>query len=214
MRILHVSDLHYHKPYFEWVAAAAVRFDAIAITGDSLGYLNQPADQENGLRTWLNRCPVPIFYSRGSYDPHPMCRVRNPNFHGAGVHRLGDWRVVVADVFSGLTIPEDFAQTVVVTHYPPARTLCAQSVSGGFTEFGRGDVRAMVDTIDRTRLVLSGSVHDPARNHDYIGDALVINPGTAYNEHVGVPAHAIAMLGERAVSIDTGRVMSCVSFAT
>ena len=36
MRILHVSDLHYSLPQFDWVVGAASKFELLTLAGDSL----------------------------------------------------------------------------------------------------------------------------------------------------------------------------------
>ncbi len=219
-KILAVTDLHYYRPYFEWVRAEALsgRYDAVACAGDGLGFFPSPPDQEGGLRTWLERFPIPIYYSRGGYDPDTaaLARIRNPNFYAGGVWVLGRWRIVVVDVWSGVGyIPATAAQTVLVSHYPPAGTMCSRAAGAGFdaAELGRGDVRAMIDRIDTARIAICGSVHEPARHHDEFGNTLVINTGLAHNEMRGVPNHAIIDLDRRSAAIDTGRTMTCIDFA-
>ncbi len=219
MKILAVTDLHYHKPWFSWVAdqAKTGSFGAVMVAGDGLGYLNSPADQENGLRTWLERFPVPIFWSRGGYDPSSakLAAIKNPNFHAGGVWVLGSWRIVVVDVWCDNAIPETLAQTVVVSHFPPAGTMCARAAGASFdaAELGRGDVRTMINRISDVRVAICGSVHEPAGHHDAIGNTLVINTGMAHNEHSGIPSHAVIDLDRRHAAISTGRVSTCVDFS-
>ncbi len=37
MRILHISDLHFNKTWFEWIEKQQDKYDVFCITGDFLG---------------------------------------------------------------------------------------------------------------------------------------------------------------------------------
>ena len=72
MRILHVSDLHYSLPQFDWVVGAASKFELLTLAGDSLrvGSVVPLADQSATILEYLSllHSMTPIAVCSGNHD--------------------------------------------------------------------------------------------------------------------------------------------------
>jgi metallophosphoesterase superfamily enzyme len=55
--VLVTADLHYHKPWFEWLVREASRFDAVLIAGDLLDMFIAELRimQAREVQSWLRR---------------------------------------------------------------------------------------------------------------------------------------------------------------
>ena len=92
MRILHVSDFHYHHPWFDWLAAQAADYDAACLTGDLLDMLclattDGLRPQSKWVRGWLATWPAKtlLFVCSGNHDWWPKSE------HVVDNDREGGW---------------------------------------------------------------------------------------------------------------------------
>lgn len=219
MRILHVTDFHLYHRWFVWLNREASKYEAVAFTGDALSHLGhkgspERARQEGFIRFWLENAHYPLYYSRGGYDPTWLHQVKNPNLHLGGTYSREGWRIVVVDAHAPEVenIEPAHEPTVLVSHYPPAKTSCSTERTGR-ADRGRGDVRRWVEDPDVCRLCLCGHVHDPVATFDTVGSALVINPGLSYYEHRDWPAYSYTDTDARVAAVDDGRNITTLSFA-
>lgn len=80
-RILHVSDLHSHKPFYQWILEQSNKYDILCISGDLIGSNDQEYPQgltPNSLRSmdeqinfvlqWLEKLTKPTFICSGNHD--------------------------------------------------------------------------------------------------------------------------------------------------
>lgn len=213
MKILHVSDLHGHLPWMLRVSDWARSHDCVAISGDSLPMLSDD-DAPGRLRDWLASFSVPIFYSRGAYDPPDMRTWGLPQLHCDGTTELTGWAFHVVDTYSiELRLPrEKTLPGIVVSHFPPALSLTSVH-KGRVASEGRGDVRYWLGELGDVRLCLHGRVHDPELRADMAEGVFVVAPGMSYFEHRAEPAFASIDAERRTAAISDGRKVVTHSFA-
>ncbi|HRJ46108.1 MAG TPA: metallophosphoesterase, partial [Opitutaceae bacterium] len=69
MHLLHVSDLHFRRPWFHWLRNDAPAHDALVISGDLLDHrLPDVPAQMAWVGEWLQASPVPVVVSSGNHD--------------------------------------------------------------------------------------------------------------------------------------------------
>jgi Icc-related predicted phosphoesterase len=194
-KLLHISDLHAHRPWFNWVADHADEYDLVAYTGDFLDIFGPEslATQVRWINAWSRALPRPLLWCQGNHDVESTAAPVSSGrwmaalpgakaFSASGqVERMGqsfvsvDWR--------GAT-PRLRAGDIVLAHAPPAGCFTATTKGGGADS---GDI----DLADALRsaaaapwLVLSGHIHAPARWKDRCGSTITLNPGMGANAAV------------------------------
>ena len=187
MRLLHVTDFHGNRRWFDWVVDHATDFDAIAYTGDFLDMFGREplAEQVRWVTTWAHRLPRSLLWCSGNHDVEPTAspvlsgrwlrELPGANaFDRAGrLHLLGhsfvrmDWQGRVPNLRDG---------DILLSHAPPAACLTALSLGGG--DHGSLDLAdAFSYAAASPWLVLSGHVHQPRRWKDRCGGIVSLNPG-------------------------------------
>ncbi|MBF0266639.1 MAG: metallophosphoesterase [Gammaproteobacteria bacterium] len=74
LKLLHISDLHNHKPYFDWILNQSGNYDALCITGDFIGATElitvfEPLEQQiEFVTSWLEALTKPTFICSGNHD--------------------------------------------------------------------------------------------------------------------------------------------------
>ncbi len=74
MKILHITDLHSYKPFYQWVAEQAHHYDAICITGDLIAgaghyAANESVEQQIAfIKQWSSTITTPLFLCSGNHD--------------------------------------------------------------------------------------------------------------------------------------------------
>jgi 3',5'-cyclic AMP phosphodiesterase CpdA len=72
MRLLHITDLHFRTPWFDWLAMEAPRFEACCFSGDFLDFLpTAPVSlrkQSRWMRSWLKAFPGRMYACTGNHD--------------------------------------------------------------------------------------------------------------------------------------------------
>lgn len=219
MKILQVGSFHYHAPWFAAVSEVvrAGRCDAIAVTGNMCDMtlpMESRAPQCVAIRNWISRLRVPVFYGRGWYDPAGIEDWSLDNLHLAGAHdyNLDGWRIHVRNTHEGgVQVGPSTVPTIIVSHFPPRLTRTALDPHG--TDAGVLSIRGAAEVAGDCRLILCGHVLDPLATTDYCDGAFVVNPGLAYHEHTGDPAHAFIDCDRREVRVYDGRRIVVRSFA-
>lgn len=73
MTILHVTDLHFYKPYYQWILEQVGNFDILCLTGDLIGEMRPTArinktSQINWVSKWIEQLTMPTFICSGNHD--------------------------------------------------------------------------------------------------------------------------------------------------
>jgi Icc-related predicted phosphoesterase len=171
MRLLHVSDIHLHRPWMDWVSSAASSVDAVILAGDLMnGFSNVALREQMRLcRDWIVRLPVPTLVASGNHDHWMKDRRVSVDVAAEGGwirHLRGQGNVVAVDgdmvkigsvsvAVAGWLHPRWPVADVVVYHAPPAGSICAGSDGRDV-----GDPEATDQLREHSpRIYLSGHIH-------------------------------------------------------
>jgi Icc-related predicted phosphoesterase len=198
MIILHVTDFHFNKRWFDWLPDNAPAHDLLVMSGDMLN-LSDPTihkKQIHWVADWIRDYPSPISLCSGNHDLEwdseselwtPAYWLRDL----AGPTVWTDGQRLTLDGVSLLNIscttrPKGGEADIWVAHAPPAGTLVATRVSG--RNAGDPDLVGPVRRYT-PRAVLSGHVHDPIHWFENKNSTLFLNPGRASDARI--PNHIL-----------------------
>jgi Icc-related predicted phosphoesterase len=198
MTILHVTDFHFHKRWFDWLLHHAPAHDLVVMSGDmlDLNVATPHRRQIEWVSDWLREFPRPISVCSGNHDlewdsaaerstpAYWLRRIDNP-------HVWTDGQRVALNGLSLLNIgattrPKGAAADAWIVHAPPSEATVAIRING--VDAGDPDLVAPVRHY-APRLVFSGHVHNPIRWWEHQGDTLLVNPG--YNPDALFPNHIL-----------------------
>jgi len=201
MKVLHCTDLHFHKPWFEWLTQVGPHYEACCVSGDLLNQQNATKSQLKAQVTWITdwvmRFPGTLFLCSGNHDsindkyetPSWMRKLDREVWVDGGLKPVrGIWIRLLGwtDWLEG----EPLGPEVIVTHVGPAAS--DVSWSDGCSH---GDSPLLVSIRDRAAIVLCGHVHTPRRWWAYCGSSLALNPGCDFSQ--AIPNHVIVDLSRR-----------------
>lgn len=198
MTILHVSDFHFNKRWFDWLLHRAPAHDLTVMSGDLLDLASPTPHRQQiaWVSDWLSRYPRPLSIASGNHDlewddraerwmPAYWLRyVANPNvwvdgqrveMNGTSILNLGC-----------ATLPKGGEADIWVVHAGPTNTLVTTRYGGG--DGGDPDLNSSVRRYS-PRLVFSGHVHNPVHWRQNLGGTLFFNPG--YAPEAGIPNHIL-----------------------
>jgi len=200
MRILHATDLHFNKSWFEWIANQQEHFDIFAISGDFLDEAKDEtlSEQIEWISQWIEKFKKPIFTCSGNHDIEEIGRedwlnaIDNPNhFSDGAVKKIGNLTIGAFPYIGG-----DYYQfldcDILITHVPPAKTRTAYHKK---YQDDWGDIELFQYLTNGTlsaKIVLSGHIHSPLKSIDKIGKTTIYNPGV--REDSQIPNHQIINL--------------------
>lgn len=204
IKLLHVADLHFRKPWFKWLAAQAAQFDAVCFSGDLLDVFPNAStglrEQSKWIRAWLGDFPGRMYVCSGNHDWWPaqehvtdndtqggwLKKAAGPNVRVDGTSEIfQEYRFVCCPWFG---VPEVAGPepTVVLVHAPPSGTPLSADLG---REVGDPEVAEAVMKLPAGSLVLSGHIHDPKRWCHRLGPAWCFNPGV--DSHASEPNHIV-----------------------
>jgi uncharacterized protein len=208
MRILHVTDFHFRRPWFDWLAAQSKEFDVCCFTGDLLNMFPQERvtirQQMQWVLAWLDAFPGRLFVCSGNHDSWPKTgNVSDGEAEGAWLKKANAAAVSVDGTNQVIenyrficcpwrTMPDYRVSepAVVLIHSPPYGTPLSLDLG---CEVGDADVTAAAYGLPRGSFILSGHVHDPRRWYVQLRHTWCFNPGV--DAEATVPNHVV---------IDTG----------
>lgn len=186
MTILHVTDFHFNKRWFDWLLHRAPPHDLLVMSGDMLD-LSSATPQRRQIAwvsAWINDYPRPLCLCSGSHDlewdsaakrwtpAYWLRNLANPKVWSDG-QRVEMNGVSLLNI-GFTTQPKGGDADIWVVHAPPSRTLVATRTNGA----DAGDPRLVFPAQRHApRLVLSGRVHDPTHWCEYREPTLFLNPG-------------------------------------
>lgn len=191
MTILHVTDFHFNKRWFDWLLHCAPPNDLVVMSGDmlDLAIATPHRRQIEWVSDWLNEFPRPISVCSGNHDlewsseaerwmPAYWLRdIINPNVWRDG-HRVTLNGLSILNI-GATTQPKGAEADVWVVHAAPTQTLVATRFDG--VDSGDPDLCAAIGQYT-PRLVLSGHVHTPISWREQHGTTLFLNPGRRLHE--------------------------------
>lgn len=221
MRILHVTDLHFRKPWFHWLNQQARTVDVVVSSGDWVNArANGLHDQAKWVRNWIGHFPGRLAGCTGNHDWWISAEdVRDVYAEGgwlqmsnrprALLDRSGDilgtrfhcrpWNSDLADTFVG---PD-----VIVTHAPPAAYPIGASRGSTREDFRGQDALDAASSLTAGGLLFCGHVHQPRRWCCKIVDAWCFNAGV--DDSSDIPNHIIVdTVAKTAVAWQWGKQLS------
>jgi Icc-related predicted phosphoesterase len=198
MTILHLTDLHFNKRWFNWLPNNAPAHDLLILSGDllNLSDLTAHTDQIAWVADWINDYPRPLCVCSGPSDLEWDGAVERwtPAYWLRNFANRQAWADGTRVSFNNLSVlnigctthPKGGDADIWVVHTPPARTAVSTHVNG--RDSGDSELVAAVRR-HAPRVVLSGHVHDPLDWHTRHGPTLLMNPGRSHD--TPVPNHII-----------------------
>ena len=181
MRILHVADLHFRKPWFAWLAEQAPQYDAVVIAGDLLDLFARHETplgvQAEWVAGWIRACPGKLLIVSGNHDYEYReagwlkCDLRPGVFVDGQTTQIGGYKVALLGWAPG-PIPRE--ADILIVHAPPSGLPLALDAKG--RDGGWSSTREAVERL-QPRLVLSGHVHDSATWSYKLGPSRCLNAG-------------------------------------
>jgi Icc-related predicted phosphoesterase len=198
MTILHVTDFHFNKLWFDWLLHRAPAHDLTVMSGDMLDIASATSHRKQiaWVSDWLDAYPRPMSVASGNHDlewhddterwlPAYWLRyIANPHVWSDG-QRI-EWDGTSILNLGCATRPKGGKADIWVVHAAPTNTLVTARSTGG--DGGDPDLAAAVHRY-APRLVLSGHVHDPLHWCHSDGSTVFLNPG--HNAQAEVPNHIL-----------------------
>ena len=199
MNILHVTDLHSHAPWFDWLIAESPRYDLVCLTGDilNLGDLSSEVDSEiDAALTKLAAIQTPLALCSGNHDLHYLSGqdraqwmqvLRRKNVWADGdAFWFWDYRFQCVGWCDPVPKGNDF----ILMHAPPygAKT----SIVAGGISHGDEEARDLCLAGEGPRFALGGHIHRPLSSWAIVQDTVSLNPGRG--DHSDVPNHLVMNL--------------------
>lgn len=188
MKLLHFTDAHFRKDWYDWIADNSGRYDLVVVSGDLIdmfGGTSLPS-QTRWIVGWAKSLVAPLVWCSGNHDTEALGlsanwleRLPGPRFSKSGHCELLGLSIVRINWRE--SVPQLRGGDIVVSHAPPAGTFTATS-KGGRTDAGDlslGD--ALRSAAAAPWMTISGHVHDPMRWKDKCGATFTFNPGMGKN---------------------------------
>ena len=195
IKLLHVTDLHFNKKWFEWLYEQQNSYDILCISGDFLEPKKmEPLEvQIKWITNKLLEFKKPLFACSGNHDvelPHRQRWLEEIESVYA------DGRIVQTGGVKIGCIPyiaPDFMEfgecDVVLYHLPPSKTKTAVNRKDG-NDWGDKELyRVLKNGLFFPKTLLCGHNHHPLFTTDTIGETTISNPGS--NKHSDIPNYAI-----------------------
>lgn len=189
MKLLHVSDLHFNRAWFNWVAEHATDFDTVAITGDLIGSANlAPVEKQiEWLRAWMRKFPRQVLLCSGNHDQRspdiPMHLSRWLSALDLPNVVRDDQKIAVGGwsfecVPWGAQPSEGGADRITLLHCPPegAKTSISDPECVDWGDFDLAENLRI--GLNAPWLLLGGHVHRCRRWCDRVGKTWTLNAAT------------------------------------
>lgn len=209
--ILHVSDIHSHPAWLEWLVKEAPGYGLISMSGDTLnlGAIEiDPEDQLARVVSSLKRIEAPLALVSGNHDELPLGGFESATW----LHRLRAKNVWVDGdtfIFGGHsfrcvgwceTLPDGPIEDFLIVHVPPFG-IPTSTVAGGVSH-GCEDLRQQCLSGGGARWILSGHIHSPLAHWSQLRGSTSLNPGKGV--HGSIPNHMVIHLVGRRVTHHAG----------
>jgi Icc-related predicted phosphoesterase len=198
MTILHVTDFHFNKRWFDWLPDNAPAHDLLVMSGDMLNFSDATSHRKQifWVADWIKDYPFPISICSGNHDLEwdAEAELWTPAYwlrELSGPKVWTDGQRVTLNGLSLLNIscttrPKGGEADVWIAHAPPAGTSVGTRANGR----DAGDPDLVVPARRYApRAILSGHIHDPLAWFERKDSALLLNPGRSADARI--PNHII-----------------------
>lgn len=214
MRILHCSDFHGNKAWFDWLAESAADFDLACLTGDHLDLLDlhRIEPQLHLVKAALWRVVSPLALCSGNNDSFNDPSVPPCLLHAVWLKELRRPRLWVdGDEFElgrlrftcvgwNAPLPAAAGDEIWLYHAPPSRSPLSTGPLGA--DVGDEILGEMCRAGVGPAMVLSGHQHNPRHWLWCIGRTWCLNPGRG--SHLSVPNHIVIDTAQRTAALHRG----------
>lgn len=183
MKIIHTTDLHFKKDWFNWIVEQQDSYDVFCITGDFLEDSKEETllEQIEWVSNWMKSFKKPLFVCNGNHDIEELDNEewldKIPNIYSDnsiktinGV-KFGSVPYLAPDFF-------EFDECdVILYHLPPAKTATAIHKT---EQSDWGDIelyRILKSGMLKPKAILCGHMHYPTKSIDKIRDTFIYNTG-------------------------------------
>lgn len=183
MKILHTTDLHFNKKWFDWIENQQDNFDIFCITGDFLESRKDETllEQIAWVTKWMRGFKKPLFVCSGNHDIEDL---ENENWLDKIPNIYSDGTIKTIDGVKFGCIPylaPDFFEfnqcDILLYHIPPAKTKTAIHKKE-YNDWGDMELYQMIQrSILKPKVLLSGHMHYPTNTVDKIKDTTIYNTG-------------------------------------
>jgi Icc-related predicted phosphoesterase len=183
LKILHTTDLHFNKQWFEWILNQQNHYDVFCITGDFLEDAKDETllEQIHWISNWMKKFQKPLFICSGNHDIEEL---ENEDWFNKVSNVYSDNSIVTIDGVKFGCIPylaPEFYEfdtcDVILYHLPPTKTKTAVHNK---TNVDWGDVelyRAIQKDVLSPKALLCGHMHHPINTVDKIKNTTIYNTG-------------------------------------
>ena len=198
MIILHVTDFHFNKRWFDWLPDNAPAHDLLVMSGDMLNLSDATSHRKQifWVSDWIKDYPFPLSVCSGNHDLEwdPEAELWTPAYWLRELSSHKVWtdgqRVTLGGLsllnISCTTRPKGGDADIWVAHAPPAGTSVGTRLNGRCA----GDPD-LVGPAQRyaPRAILSGHIHDPLAWFEKRNSTLLLNPGRTPDARI--PNHIV-----------------------
>jgi uncharacterized protein len=198
MTILHVTDFHFNKRWFDWLPDNAPAHDLLVMSGDMLNLSDATPHRKqiHWVSDWIRDYPFPISVCSGNHDLEwdAETELWTPAYWLREVSGPNVWSDGQRVTFDGLSLlniscttrPKGGEADIWIAHAPPAGTRVGTRANG--RDAGDPDlVRPTRRHAPRT--ILSGHIHDPISWFEKKDSTLLLNPGRIADARI--PNHIV-----------------------
>ena len=183
LNILHTTDLHFNKQWFEWIANQQENYDVFCITGD---FLNDSKDetlleQIEWITIWMKLFKKPLFVCSGNHDIEEL---ENEDWLNKISNVYSDNSIKIIDGIKFGCIPYiapdfiDFDEcNIILYHLPPSNTTTSTHNKTN-KDWGDKELSKLLrKNILSPKVLLCGHLHHPISTIDKINDITIYNTG-------------------------------------
>lgn len=190
MKILHITDLHFNKKWFEWIVINENNYDIFCITGDFIddSKIESIDEQISWLSNWMKNFKKPLFVCSGNHDIEYL---ENEDWLNKipNVYSDNSKKTINGIKFGSIPyIASDFLEyddcNIILYHLPPARTKTAIHEK---TNSDLGDkelYRILKNKMITPKYILCGHMHYPVNFIDRINTTIISNPGSNNDKNI------------------------------
>lgn len=185
MKLLHLTDLHGHLPWYHFLAREASKYNLVCISGDLIELDDSAPGQIAAVTDILASIRCPIAICSGNHDTihakhSPMGQYWVADLKREGVcvdkgqTKSGDWLVYCHPWLEPMRTAGP--REIWLAHAPPERTATSQHALSG-ADSGDHEFAELCRTGAGPAIALCGHAHHPRHWHATLGRTLVLNPG-------------------------------------
>ncbi len=197
MKILHTTDLHFNKIYFDWISKQQDKFELFCISGDFLESAKiEPLEKQiEWVINWMKEFDRPLFVCSGNHDIEDydnedwLAKLSIDNVYSDNCTKIINGIKFASYPYIGAEGYHEVDDCdVLITHVPPAGS--NTSIDNDDKEWGDRELtRAIKNNIISAEIILCGHNHHPIKTIEKINNTTIYNPGV--NKKSLIPNHHI-----------------------